>query len=206
MKTALIIMAKAPEPGYAKTRLMPVLGAHGAAALAQRLLEHTVQSAMSTQSYDKRRLCVTPQTHHPAFMAIAAQTSIDISLQTGADLGSRMQHAFEDALGQFDAAVLIGTDAPAINATELDQAASDLVHHDAVFIPALDGGYALIGLKRAWPALFNDVPWGTDVVMPLTRHRLQTLGLRWREHPAVTDIDHPDDLVHLPPGFLEQCL
>jgi uncharacterized protein len=207
VKTALIILAKAPAPGLSKTRLMPALGAAGAAKLAQRLLDHTIETALQTKDFAHLELCVTPDLNHQAF--VQHRTALKFrapffawTLQSDGDLGARMQQAFERVLEHCDAAVMIGTDAPAITATQLHHAALDLTQHDAVFVPALDGGYALIGLKRMIPTLFTDMPWSTSEVMQTTSRRLAALGSSWQTYPAVHDIDEPDDLQHLPKGWV----
>lgn len=203
-KAALIIMAKAPEAGLAKTRLIPALGPEGAARLAARLLQQTVQTAIRTKTFIYRELCVTPHPHHSAFDALrssAPEYGIKLTEQHDGDLGARMRHAFERVLLDHDVAIMIGTDSPGLTADTLDQSVRELVDHDAVFVPALDGGYALIGLKQVIPALFSDMPWSTGAVMNLTRERLRESGLSWHEHPPVADIDEPQDLMHLPAGF-----
>ena len=113
-----------------------------------------------------------------------------------------MARAFERHLAQHGAALMIGTDAPSIDAAMLQQASDALSDADAVFIPALDGGYALIGLRRRAPTLFSGMAWSTATVMADTRERLRAAGLRHTELPAVADIDEPADLQHLPPGWL----
>jgi len=204
MKAALIIMAKAPEPGFAKTRLIPALGAEGAAQLANRLLIHTMQTASHTHAFVQHELCLTPDRAQQAFDdRFSEQTSTwRIQLQGDGDLGQRMQRAFARALSEHDAAVLIGTDAPSLTAQQLDQAAHDLAHHEAVFVPATDGGYALIGLKQPMPELFNEMPWSTSAVMAVTQSRLQSIGALWHAYEPVHDIDEPADLIHLPHGWL----
>lgn len=199
MKPRVIVMAKAPVAGFAKTRLMPALGAEGAAALAARLLEAAVKQAAAFGSVD---LCCAPDTLHPAFQHLAATQGLVLSEQGDGDLGARMARAFERHLAQHGAALMIGTDAPAIDSAMLQRAAQALSDADAVFIPALDGGYALIGLRQPAPTLFSDMVWSTDRVMAQTRERLRAAGLRHTELPAVADIDEPADLQHLPPGWL----
>ncbi len=204
LKAALIIMAKAPEAGLAKTRLIPALGPEGAARLAARLLRHTVQIAMRTKTFSYRELCVTPHAHHPAFNELRSwgpEQGITLTEQHDGDLGARMRHAFERVLLDHDLAIMIGTDAPGLTADMLDQSVRELDQHDAVFVPALDGGYALIGIKQVLPTLFANMPWSTDAVMNLTRERLRESSLSWYEHPPVADIDEPQDLAHLPTGF-----
>lgn len=200
-RTALIVFAKAPVAGQAKTRLMPALGAEGAAALAARLLQHTLAAAQAS-GCRPLTLCVTPDAQHPAFVQAAAAGAVALALQGPGDLGQRMHRALGRALAQGRPALLIGTDAPALDAAVLRAAARALATHDAVFVPALDGGYALVGLARAAPTLFSSMAWSTPQVMDHTRARARQAGLRWAELPALADIDEPADLVHLPPGWL----
>ena len=114
-----------------------------------------------------------------------------------------MHRALARSLMRHGRALLIGTDAPSLDATVLRQAASALQEHDAVFVPALDGGYALVGQRRADPRWFSDMQWSHDRVMEVTRERLRAAGVRWTELPPVADIDEPLDLKHLPPGWLD---
>jgi glycosyltransferase A (GT-A) superfamily protein (DUF2064 family) len=93
--------------------------------------------------------------------------------------------------------LLIGTDAPALKVEVLHEAASALHSHDAVFVPALDGGYALVGLRGPAPALFEGIAWSTPHVMAATRQQALASGLNWAELSALGDVDVPEDLVHL---------
>jgi len=206
-RAALVIMAKVPIPGQVKTRLIPALGADGAAALAERLLNHTVTTAQKTQAFAHVELCISPSVDHPNLKA--DKRALDVTPQGEGDLGDRMQRAFERLLRNHDAVVMIGTDAPDMTAALLDRAASELIHSDAVFVPALDGGYTLIGLAKTHAhhlsRLFAGIPWSTGEVMAVTRDRLQSLatevGLKWHEYPPMADIDEPEDLVRLPAGW-----
>ena len=202
--SALVIMAKAPLTGFAKTRLIPALGEKGAALLAERLLRHTVEACLNTQYFSYIEICATPDRHHTVFKSISALHGSRISFheQIEGDLGQRMHHTYERLLQTHSDVVLIGTDAPALTAKTLDQATQVLKQNDAVLVPANDGGYALIGLRRLLPTLFTDVAWSTDAVMHTTRTRLRQAGLSWHEFDSVFDIDEPDDLKHLPLGWL----
>jgi uncharacterized protein len=197
MTTALIVFAKAPRPGLAKTRLIPALGPEGAAHLADRLLARAWQEGAAA-GLDAAELCVSPDADDPAFANLAAP----LTLQGDGDLGARMHRAFERVLAVHHAALLIGTDAPALNSARLREAAAALENTEAVFVPALDGGYALVGLRQPCEALFRDMRWSTSTVMAETRQRLQAAGMHWVELAAVHDIDEPADLVHVPPGWL----
>lgn len=199
MSKALIVLAKAPVAGLAKTRLIPALGAAGAADLAHRLLVHSLAQAADLQ-LQHWELCVTPDTHHPAFVQAArqAQGRLSLTVQGDGDLGARMSRAFDRVLATHNKVLLMGTDAPALTTAVLQNATQALDGQDAVFVPALDGGYALVGLTRPAPSLFGGMTWSTPHVMAETRLRAQQAGLRWIELPPVADIDEAPDLVHLP--------
>ncbi len=194
-------MAKAPVPGYAKTRLIPALGEVRAAALAGRLLEHAMTQALEAH-IGPVELCCAPDSRHPAFVRQGARAGVELSEQGEGDLGARMQRAFARRLFSDGQALMIGTDAPALDAQTLRRAAAALATHDAVFVPARDGGYALIGLMRPAPALFEAMPWSTAEVMALTRARLAECGLSHTELPPLHDIDEEADLAHLPKGWV----
>lgn len=200
----IAILAKAPLAGFAKTRLAPALGAVGAAALAESLLEHAVAQAVAA-GLGPLALWTTPDTTHPAFVRLRGRHGLDLVAQGEGDLGTRMARVFEQTLAAGAAPLLLmGTDAPALDAAMLRRAAAALDTHDAVFVPALDGGYALVGL-RAWGpgprSLFPGIAWSTPQVMAETRSRLVAARLRHAELPAVADIDEPADLGHLPAGW-----
>lgn len=202
---ALVVMAKAPVPGLAKTRLVPALGAAGAARLAERFLAHTLHEALAA-GLGPVVLSCAPAARHPAFAPWAAQPRLALQDQPAGDLGQRMAAAFERGFARAEAVLLFGTDAPALGSEQLAAAAAALHTHDAVFVPTHDGGYVLIGLaRRAWPAaaaLFEGMPWSTAEVMPRTRERLQALRMRTLELPCVADVDEPADLLHVPAAWL----
>jgi rSAM/selenodomain-associated transferase 1 len=203
MSVALIIFAKAPVAGFAKTRLIPALGPIGAAALAHKLLDHAVTQAFAA-GFDQVYLCVTPDVAHSAFqrLAVQSQGQLLLSLQGQGDLGQRMDRALTRALQCHNRVILMGTDAPELDSGVLQAAKQALNDHEAVFVPALDGGYALVGLTRAQPELFANMPWSTPQVMSESRVRAGRAGLRWKELAPLADIDEPVDLVHLPAGWL----
>ncbi len=217
--TALIVFAKAPVAGLVKTRLIPALGPDGAAALAARLLEHALQQAAEA-GFGALELCAAPDATHPLLQAAAARHGAVLTEQGDGDLGARMQRALSRRLAAQARVLLIGTDAPSLDAHLLRAAAAALAGHDAVFVPALDGGYALVGLAQrggqghdhshphdhpheAPPRLFDGIAWSTPSVMASTRERLAELGLSVALLPALPDIDEPADLVHLPPSWPE---
>jgi glycosyltransferase A (GT-A) superfamily protein (DUF2064 family) len=120
-----------------------------------------------------------------------------------------MQQAAESCLATADRVLLIGTDCPAMTAAHLQAAHAALSLHDAVLIPADDGGYVLLGLNRIDTRVFSGMPWGSDRVMAITRERLSELQWRWLELPSLWDVDRPEDFVRLSrsglmPEFVER--
>jgi rSAM/selenodomain-associated transferase 1 len=191
---AVAILAKAPLPGFSKTRLAPVLGADGAAALQARFIERAVETARAAK-IGPITLWAAPDQDHPAFQTLAALFGVALARQPDGDLGVRMLTAIEAARGPV---LVIGTDCPALKPAHLRAAADALLGGiDVAVVPVDDGGYALIGMREADPRLFADMPWSTDRVMAETRRRLTRLSLSWREPARLWDVDVPDDLDRL---------
>jgi rSAM/selenodomain-associated transferase 1 len=194
--TRLLIFARAPVPGRAKTRLIPVLGAEGAARLHGRLVCRQV-AVLAAVGLWPLELWIDGEPQHPLFRRLARSHPLTVQVQRGGDLGERMYLALRTALGRADSAVLMGSDCPLLDAALVIEAAERLGTHEAVLGPVQDGGYALLGVKRADPSLFAGVPWGTGRVASLTRERMHALGWRWHELPTLWDLDRPQDLERL---------
>ena len=186
----IAILSRAPIPGQTKTRLIPALGAEGAAELHCRFLHATVRTALQAGLGPVTLWC-TPDTSHPEFAACAALGPLTLCPQASGDLGQRMLATINGPT------LIIGTDCPALTPAHLQQAAAALNQHDAVLIPAEDGGYVLIGLRQAEPAVFADMTWGSATVFEQTRQRLRDLGYSWRELPGLWDVDEAADLTRL---------
>lgn len=194
------IFAKAPLPGLAKSRLVPVLGEESGATLQAHFIRHTLTTAI--QMPLSIELWCAPDIFHPLFASAVSEHSVHLYPQQGNDLGARMYHALESGLSRGGPVLLIGTDCPTLMAEDLHEAFAALAHgHDAVLGPSADGGYYLIGLNVPLPQLFNEMPWSTSSVLNETRARLRICGKRWHELRTLHDIDTPADLVHLPPSL-----
>ena len=198
----VLVFAKAPRAGLAKTRLSPALGMQGAARLAARMLEHAVAEACAA-GLGPVLLCCAPDTGDAAFARLACVHGVGLAPQGEGDLGERMARALRRELSGCRRVLLVGTDAPAVDAVYLRRAAAALLDHDAVFGPAADGGYTLVGLSCRADALFHGIAWSTPQVMAQTRKRLQALSLSHAELATLHDIDEPADLAFLPDGWLE---
>lgn len=190
MNTALLIFAKAPEPGFSKTRLIPVLGAARAAAAHETLSKRVFQAVATSQL----NIALWGASAHPALAQWAAENGWTLQQQHGDDLGQRMSHALARTLaGGAGRAILIGTDCPLMSADYVAQAEAALDTADVVLGPAEDGGYVLIGCKRTEPALFRDIDWGTDRVLQQTLRAASQAQRSVALLDALWDVDRPED-------------
>jgi rSAM/selenodomain-associated transferase 2/rSAM/selenodomain-associated transferase 1 len=194
-RPAVLIMAKAPRPGAVKTRLQPMLGPDGCAALAGQLIRHAVSVATAAGKMAVF-LAVGPP---DALDEIASLIPAGVRLlrQRGADLGERLANAASDV---FEAGhrpvIVIGTDAPALTPGQLARAFRELAHgRDVVFGPARDGGYYLVGLNRPAPELFALDPglWGGNQVLTASLTAARQARLDAGLLPALADLDTPAD-------------
>lgn len=193
----LLIFAKAPVPGKVKTRLSGMLGKRGAANLHSRMVRYMLARANSCNLSPVELWCVTG-CQHPFFASCRREFSISTKSQSAGDLGQRMYHAFKVTLNTAPYALLIGADSPELTYSAMEQSFSALRKgKDAVFVPALDGGYVLVGLKKPVKEIFTGISWGGADVMEETRKRLRRQRLDWLELPSCGDIDTPKDLKRL---------
>ena len=157
------VLAKAPVPGLAKTRLIPALGALGAARLQRQLTRNTLQTACDA-GLGAVTLWCAPHAQHRFFRALHQTTGVPCRVQASGDLGERMHTAFSLHCAQ-GPLLLIGTDCPPLTPAHLRQAAQALLDgDDAVFHPAEDGGYVLVGLRQPQAALFCDIAWSLSLI------------------------------------------
>ena len=192
LTTRILIFAKAPVPGRVKTRLIPALGAEGAARLAARMLEGTVAEALAA-GVGEVELCADPEPDDSAWDG-HRPADVMLSPQGDGDLGARLLRAARRATTQGERVLLIGTDCPELDRTRLAEAAAALDDHDAVVHPALDGGYVLLGLGRFDERLFADIAWSTDTVAVATIGRIESLGWSLEVGDTLRDIDEAGDL------------
>ena len=199
--TCIIIFAKYPAQNMAKTRLQPALGSNGAARMAQKLLLHSVEQAVATDYVVE--LCVSPVPANPCWQVLDLPRTLQWTAQAEGDLGVRLLTASQQALNQYQKIVLVGTDCPSLTAQRIQAAVHQLDQHDVVMIPASDGGYVLLGFKHADESLFSNITWSVDSVAAVTQQRIAALGWTLAILEPLHDIDDPDDLQHLPSGWLD---
>jgi rSAM/selenodomain-associated transferase 1 len=193
----VIVFARAPLSGRVKTRLISTLGPWRAAKLQARLTERALRLAIGARCGAVELHC-TPRAGHPFFLRERRELGISLQKQSGQDLGARMHHALVTALRKHRYAILIGVDAPELRRRDLGRALRLLRSgNDMVFAPAEDGGYALVGCRRAPRPVFESVDWGGSEVWRQTVMRLERLRLRWRALRTLWDVDRPADLMRL---------
>lgn len=194
----ILVFARAPVAGAAKTRLIPALGAVGAAELHRRLVRRALAEAGAAGMGPVELWCA-PDVGHPFFAECRREFGCSLHPQATGDLGQRMQAALEVELP----ALLLGSDAPHLDAATVRAAARALRSgHDCVLVPALDGGYVMIGLAVAASGLFHEMPWGGPGVLAETRQRCLQDGLALAELDSSPDLDRPEDLRHCPAELL----
>ncbi|NUO72151.1 MAG: glycosyltransferase [Frateuria sp.] len=188
------VLARAPVAGQAKTRLAASIGRSAAARAQRRFTIDTVHNALAA-GLGRVSLWCAPDAAHRFFRALHRRTGIDLQAQVEGDLGRRMaavaERHFESTPGL--PLLMVGTDCPVLSPGHLQQAARMLSQHEAVLIPALDGGYVLLGLRRMVPEVFEDIAWSTPHVLAQTRVRLRAAGATWCEMEPLWDVDGLDD-------------
>ncbi len=193
----IVVLAKAPIAGAVKTRLVPVLGAEGAARVQAALLRQTLET-VTAAGVGAVELWCAPHPNHPLFHELATALGLELHRQPAGDLGRRMEWAMHKALARAHRVLLVGSDCVDLSAQDIRQGCAELEQGAAAVLgPAADGGYVLIGLARPGPGLFQDIPWGGEAVLDLTRQRLRQWGWGWRELPVRHDVDRPEDLARI---------
>jgi uncharacterized protein len=202
----LILFTRYPVAGQTKTRLIPALGAEGAAQLQRQMTAHTL--AMAQQCRVAVQVCFCggtigqmrdwlgdgPDYQPPDYQPPDYQPP-DYQPQGEGDLGDRMTGAFKFAFGQgYDRVVIIGTDCPGIDADLVRDGWHRLRQKDLVFGVASDGGYYLVGMRRLIPEIFQDIPWSSELVLSKTLTIVDRLDFTYDLLKTLSDIDRPEDL------------
>jgi uncharacterized protein len=194
-KKHLIIFTRYPEPGKTKTRLIPALGAVGAANLQRQMTEHTIWQVKELQ----KTVAVSCEVRFAggSLQLMEDWLGGDLVYQSQGEggLGERMGRSLFDAFESgAEQVMIIGTDCPGVNSHLLVTAFEQMETCELVLGPAIDGGYYLIGLRRYMRELFTDIDWGTAQVLKQTIDIAQELGLSQVYLPPLADVDRPEDL------------
>jgi rSAM/selenodomain-associated transferase 1 len=199
-KERLIIFTRYPETGTTKTRMIPLLGAKGAAKLQRKMTEHTLSRMMGLTASNDLTIEIRYDGGNEKLMKQWLGSEFEYVLQGDGDLGYRMQRAFDDAF-KFGAAavVIIGTDIPDLTPEDISKAFAALKQKKMVLGPAKDGGYYLIGLQKnaflqAVGDLFTGIKWGDHDVLKKTLNISKRLGLSYSLLKEMDDVDRPEDI------------
>lgn len=198
----LLIFTRYPQPGKAKTRLIPALGATEAANLQRQMTEHMLAQVQTLRQHTSLSVeiwfagsGVDTEIADRELMQAWLGSDWLYKTQIGADLGERLTTATQTAFGDgMQRIVTIGTDCPGLDAVRIQAAFEVLYQADLVLGPATDGGYYLIGLRRFMPDLFVGIHWGSDTVLDQTVEIAERLGLSIAYLDPLTDVDRPEDL------------
>ena len=204
----LSVFTRIPEPGQAKTRLIPPLTASQAAALQRAMTEDLLERLGRT--FGAAATGAPPLSLEVRYDGRLSPGALEVprgwavTSQGAGDLGERLARTAREArrngIGRL---VIIGSDAPLLPLPLVEAAFSGLADRDALLAPAEDGGYVLIGLalERAPPAavesLFAGIPWGTEAVREATATAAAGAGLRCGDLTGHWDVDRPEDLTRL---------
>ncbi len=193
----LVVFARAPILGAVKTRLVPPLSNEQALALHRALVEDTLERLTRVGGN---------ALEHWLYLSepLASQDALEIpsdwtmALQSGDDLGGRMENAFRDALHEEPGKmILLGSDSPTVPLEYVGQAFKEMVDREVVLGPAEDGGYYLIGCSTLVPELFQSIDWGTDRVLSQSKDALANANREFALLPAWYDVDSEKDLARL---------
>jgi uncharacterized protein len=199
LSAQLIVLAKAPVPGKVKTRLTPPFTPHEAAMLAEAALADTLEAGASA-SFTRHILALADQRATPGALRAELPGRFEVIPQRGGGLDERIAAAFDDAYATVNAPlVLIGMDTPQVTPGLLETVAQTLTSGaaDAVFGPAADGGFWLLGLRQPDAELIHGVPMSAGHTGRVQLDRLRAAGLRIRQVPELIDVDTVADAVQV---------
>lgn len=180
----LIIYAKSPIDKRVKTRLARASNTRFATQAYKRLLHRTLASMSGLANVS---LACSPNLRHGYIRQLAHRYGIKLIAQPPGNLGQRMAKSMR--LSGASPSIIIGTDCPELTARDIEEAAAALKHSDSYLLPAMDGGYALIGCNHYHPALFRQVNWSTAKLLSQTQRQARAAGLRLQVGRVVSDVD-----------------
>lgn len=186
--TTICVFAKPPYPGTAKTRLISRLGAEGAALVARALLQDTLDGMASIP---EMRLVIAST--EPFDTEVFGQ--FPVWIQPEGDLGMRLEHILRRALSQSVRAIAVGADTPGITAVSISDVSQELRVADAVFGPAEDGGFYLVGLRQCPEGLFRNIRWSRRETLEDAIARIAQKGMSYSLAERWFDVDTPEDLM-----------
>lgn len=192
----IIVFARFPEPGRAKTRLIPAIGPESAARLHEDLARYTLDVARETA---RRRACeieVRFAGGDSARMAACFGDDLTYVAQQGDDLGERLDQAVSAAFASgCQRTLVIGSDCPSISVESLCAGFAALEQAGVAFGPAADGGYYLVALAAPQSELFRGIEWSSERTLAQSLDVAKRIGLRIKLLETLADVDQPEDLL-----------
>lgn len=185
----LVLFARYPTPGSAKTRLIPAVGADGAAVVHRTLTERTL--AVLSGHDCPVELFTTGAPHNEFAEWLGAD--VILKQQAEGDLTDRLTAALDPA-----PVIFFGADTPDLSREIVTSAIGALASHDVVIGPAEDGGYYLLGMARPFPDLLHGIDWSTEQVFPQTMTKVEAANLSVAVLRTLADCDRPEDLARWP--------
>ncbi len=188
----IFVLAKAPVPGRVKTRLAATAGEHVAARVYRQVTEQVLRVAVDTGM--PVTLACAPGPAHPFFHQLRRRHGVALCTQPAGGLGRRLQLLLHGGVRSDGTSAVVGADCAGLTGDLLRGAAQALAAgNDGAIAPAQDGGYVLLAVRRAYPALFRGVPWSTSAVLATTRRRARSAGIQLTQLPTSWDLDDERD-------------
>ena len=191
--SVILVYAKAPVEGKVNTRLIADIGVQAATQLQHDFIHHRLAMLAEANLCDVRLMCA-PDQQYETFLSCEKQYPVTLHKQLGDDLGARMFNGVVSALQQYQYCIVIGTDAPALDAQKIKQVI-DALHNgrEVVFVPAEDGGYVLVAMRQPHKCLFENIRWGSAEVMQQSRNMLRENAISFEELAPCWDVDRLED-------------
>ncbi|HAV26359.1 MAG TPA: glycosyltransferase [Bacteroidetes bacterium] len=186
-KELLIVFVKNIKLGKVKTRLAKTIGDDAAFEVYKKLVAIT-EKATANVEVDKR-------IYFSDVIIESKWEGVPTCVQEGADLGERMQNAFNAAFADgYAKVILIGSDLPDMKEEILEEAFLSLEKSEVVLGPAEDGGYYLLGMQKDYNFIFEAMPWSKSNLLQITKAKLDAHQVGYSLLKTLNDIDNEDDL------------
>ena len=181
------VLARMPVRGSVKTRLAHSIGSVATLRAYRWMLDRTMRAALDTG------LPVCLWSAGGRWHSALQSYGVPVRVQPPGNLGRKMAHVLSWSAARGSTSVLVGTDCPGLDTETLDAGVAALANRDVVIGPATDGGYYLIGARRAWKGLFAKVPWGSSLVLRRTLQLIRRRGLSVELLGEKSDVDVIED-------------
>ena len=192
-QNAIIIFVRYPEKGKVKTRLAEGTNKNFASGVYKLCAEKIFREMKSLKKFNKY-VFYSEEKDRDRIIKWSKKKFLYFS-QQGKDLGERMKNAFEIVLSQHNQkAIIIGTDIPDLSKEIILEATDVLDESDLVLGPSHDGGYYLLGMRKIYNNLFEDIKWSSGLVFNSTMERALSLNLKVKELQMLRDIDTKEEL------------